>query len=333
MAWRRATQLAQFVRPASLTEFSVSPRSWAARDRLRYPISNPLSNPDGFGGYARWYRFDARGVPCTPGSSGALYDPLVVARFGIRMSALAVEQGDAVAAGRADAVLEPLLESLAATGAWGRSDRASGMSSGLPSAIVQGVGISAVLRITRGRPDERVRAAIESAFRRLAAPIRDGGTSSQLDGGTFLEEYPAEPPTHVLNGAVYALIGLYDLEDTLQHGAASALAREVEATLERSIERFAAPFGWSRYALDIEGRPMLASAHYQSLHVAGMRLLHARTGRAVFARWADRWERSLHAWWCRLPVAACKVGETLAARRRHPIETLQEAGRPSTGAD
>lgn len=41
--------------------------------------------------------------------------------------------------------------------------------------------------------------------------IKEGGVASTLsDGSLFLEEYPSKNPPHVLNGFLYALIGLYE---------------------------------------------------------------------------------------------------------------------------
>lgn len=311
MLARRLRQFGQMLGPGALPGLRVTPFPWREPQVLRYPLSHALDDPDGHGGYTRLYRFDDRGVPYGEAAGGPLYDPLVVARYGIRMHAVSGEHGDAEAARRAQCALEPLLASAASTGAWGRASRADAMSTDRPSALVQGVALSALVRLTHGAPGPRVRDVIERAFARLAAPVEQGGTVSRLDGGAFLEEYPSSPPSHVLNGAIYALCGLYDLEDALGHAAAGALARDVEHTLERALPRFEAALGWSRYALCLRRHALLSSAHYHRLHVSGLRLLAGRTGREAFARTADRWERTLRSPWRRTPMALLKACEVM----------------------
>lgn len=312
---RRIRQFGQFLRPSRLQGRTLHPFPWREPGTLRYFLSYELGDPDGHGGYTREYRFDERGLPFTDGERGALYDPLVVARYGIRMLAISGVRSDPVAAERAHLVLEPLLVSAGATGAWGRASQPDAMSSDRPSALVQGVGLSALVRLSGPEPPPRVRDVIERVFERLAAPIEQGGTVSQLDGRPFLEEYPSRPPSHVLNGALYALFSLYDLEDALGHVRAAALAREVERTLEHAMSRFDAALGWSRYALCLRGRALLSSVYYHHLHVAGLRLLALRTGRSTFTDWADRWERALTSRWRRAPMAVAKACEIALERR------------------
>jgi hypothetical protein len=315
MLARRFRQFGEFLRPARLPSLEPHPFPWRHPETLRYYVSYELDDPDGHGGYTRLYQFDDRGLPYTSGPHGALYDPLVVARYGIRMLAIAGACANPAAAGRARAVLEPLLTSVEATGSWGRAGRADQMSTDRPSAIVQGVGLSALVRLAGRAPLPRVRAAVERALDRLVTPVEEGGTCSRLEGGPFLEEYPSQPPSHVLNGGLYALFGLYDLEDGLAHEKAGTLAREIERTLVRALHRFDAHMGWSRYALHLHGHALLASAHYHRLHVTGLRVLQARTGHEAFGRWAARWERALRSPWRRTPMALLKVLETVYERR------------------
>jgi len=312
---RRIRQFGQFFAPGDLPATTLHPFPWREPGALCYHLSNELGDPDGHGGYTQGYRFDERGLPFTATTPGPLYDPLVVARYGIRMLAISGVRSDPRAAEQAHLVLEPLVVSAGPTGAWGRAGQPDAMSSDRPSAIVQGVGLSALVRLSRPEPSIRVRDAIERAFERLAAPVERGGTLSQLRGRPFLEEYPSQPPSHVLNGALYALFGLYDLEDALGHARAAALARDLEDSLERAVPMFDAALGWSRYALCLRGRAILSSVHYQHLHVTGLRLLARRTGRPAFTRWADRWERALYSPWRRTPLAVAKACEIALERR------------------
>ncbi len=61
---------------------------------------------------------------------------------------------------------------------------------------------------------------LERAFRALelfTVPSGEGGFQAKLlDTHIWYEEYPTSPPTFVLNGFMYSLLGLYDLRDALE---------------------------------------------------------------------------------------------------------------------
>ena len=82
------------------------------------------------------------------------------------------------------------------------------------SALAQGETVSLLLRAGRafGEP------AFADAAERAAASLVDATSPlvATTAEGPVLQEYPTDPPAHVLNGWIYALFGLYDL------GAASA---------------------------------------------------------------------------------------------------------------
>ena len=90
------------------------------------------------------------------------------------------------------------------------------------SAMAQGEGASLLVRLYMATRDERYS---EGARRALAAgrvPSRSGGASALLNGESFPEEYPTEPPSFVLNGAIFALWGSFDVGLGLGNSEASA---------------------------------------------------------------------------------------------------------------
>ena len=101
----------------------------------------------------------------------------------------------------------------------------------------------------------------------------------------FLEEVAVEPGAHILNGAIFALWGFFDLERSgIRDFAAfrtAALGR-----LERGLPLFDLGY-WSKYDL-LTRSP--ATSSYHALHIAQLRALNMLTGRANFTVFADRWE-------------------------------------------
>jgi len=298
-----------------LPEITLHPFPWRAPvpfSHLRYP----LDDADGHGGYTDMNRFDAGGIPRSRRTDPRPYDPLVVARYAMRMLAIASATGRDEPAARARRQLEPLLVSGEKTGAWGRGSSPHDMSTERPSGMVQGVVISALIRLLEGRPSNRIRRVLDRAFDRMAAPFGRGGTVAPLPEGPFLEEYPTAPASHVLNGCLYGLFGLYDLGDVLAHSRAMALARSVEDTLRRAIPRFDTRLGWSRYALDLAGEAPLASLHYHRTHILGLRLVYLRNGSVELMDQADQWERVMASRWIRPLAGLAKVTQVLARRNR-----------------
>lgn len=162
---------------------------------------------------------------------------------------------------------------------------------------------------------------IERAAGRLMAPLGAGGTRSTLDGSPFLAEFPREPPSHILNGCIYGLFGLYDLADALGDSQAASLAAAIEGTLASKISRFVTCLGWSRYALAVYGHAPLSSVHYHRYHIVMARILAQRTGAPQLADAARRWESALAATLPRILNGALKSGQVLWMRdvRRLPL--------------
>ena len=135
------------------------------------------------------------------------------------------------------------------------------------SAMAQGEGASLLVRVHAATGDDRYAEAAVRALGPMRRASADGGASAELDGRWFPEEYPTDPPSFVLNGAVFALWGLRDVGVGLGDRDA---ARDFEAgvdALAHSIERWDTG-SWSRYDLHPHRVTNVASRAYHDLHVA-----------------------------------------------------------------
>lgn len=162
------------------------------------------------------------------------------------------------------------------------------------SSLAQGEAGSVLIRAAEllGRPE------LYELADRMIEPLLEAESPlvALTPEGPVLEEYPTDPPAHVLNGWITSLFGLYDVAES-PRAATSARARaafEVGAdTLAARLHLYRLAFGWSRY--DIYPHPLTnsASVSYQRLHVAQLRRLHSLTNLELFASTADEWERAL----------------------------------------
>lgn len=134
----------------------------------------------------------------------------------------------------------------------------------------------------------------------VAEPLLDTGSLlvASTNEGPVLQEYPTEPPAHVLNGWLTSLFGLYDVANAPRQpsGTARKAAAAFDAGTAALVARlhlYRTPFGWSRYDLYPHPLANTASIAYHRLHVAQLRVLESLTGLDTIRRTADEWERSL----------------------------------------
>lgn len=189
------------------------------------------------------------------------------------------------------------------------------------SAMAQGEAVSLLVRsaISLQRPDDLDAAA------NAAKPLleRASGLVSETNDGPVLEEYPTQPPSHVLNGWIFALWGLYDLAAaerrigrTAETAAAAAQAFDSGATaLAARLHLYETRFGWSRYDLYPHSISHVASPFYQRLHVAQLRALAIlKPDLDEFATRADRWDAALRS----VPGTAVALSRKAAFRMLRP---------------
>ena len=142
------------------------------------------------------------------------------------------------------------------------------IGSNLPwlSAMAQGEGASLLVRAHAATKDDRFADAAHRALGSLAVPIAEGGLRARLGAGFFLEEYPTDPPSHVLNGGIFALWGYHDVA----LGLGDEVARR---EFERGVDTLAQNVGrwdtgsWSRYDLFPRRVDNVASSAYHLLHI------------------------------------------------------------------
>jgi hypothetical protein len=119
---------------------------------------------------------------------------------------------------------------------------------------------------------------------------QDGVLGTIANSGLpWYEEYVEEPLSHVLNGMMYALVGLRDMAISARHQCAAELFRVGVNSLVRALPDFDSGF-WSWYSISDDDKPLTASMGYHTLHVCLLRAIADATDMAVLGQWADRFE-------------------------------------------
>lgn len=163
-------------------------------------------------------------------------------------------------------------------------------SPGWRSAMAQGLAISVFIRAFKltHKPEYRDTALQAAAI--LVKPIEEGGCSSfDVDGLPYLEEIAVNPPAHILNGSIFALWGLYDLEVISNEYV--TIKDKVVRRLARELPNYDLGY-WSRYDLLYDAP---ASRGYHILHIAQLESLYLLTKEPVFQQYSVIWRNYLKA--------------------------------------
>jgi len=162
------------------------------------------------------------------------------------------------------------------------------------SGLAQGQGISLLVRAHRETKDNHYLDTAEKAFQSFQEQTHEGGISFiDGDGNTWFEEYIVSPPTHILNGFIWAAWGVWDYYLATGSRAAEALFARAIQTLHKNLSRYDLGF-WSLYEQSGTRLPMIASRFYHQLHIVQLRILARITGDDIFLRFADKWEGYTH---------------------------------------
>jgi hypothetical protein len=275
------------------------------------PEANPRATTDRLGEYYMLFRakanyggpHDDAGIPMLDyrGAIGRQYNPIAIAQWGLANYDQFCQTGDESrwqktlkAAGWLAGNLE---QNRHGVWVWNHHfdwEYRNTLKAPWYSGLAQGQGVSLLLRAHAHGGDGRYWRAAERAFVPLTLPIAEGGVLSEdvsddNERNLWIEEYLVDPPTHILNGFIWALWGVYDF--WLAHADASAkqLFDGGVETLVRNLARFDTGY-WSLYEQSGTRLKMLASPFYHRLHIVQLRVMSKLTGDSRFAETAERWE-------------------------------------------
>jgi heparosan-N-sulfate-glucuronate 5-epimerase len=271
------------------------------------PAENPNAAADKLGEYYMLFAEkadyagtrDAAGIPMLDyhGHIGLQYNPIAIAQYALGNYNLFRRSADAarreqffLSADWLVSHLEPNAHGLAVWNHYFDWEYRDTLKAPWYSGLAQGQGISVLVRAHIESGDVRYLVAAQHALASFYSPIHEGGVVFTDDrGDLWFEEYIVSPPTHILNGFIWAAWGIYDYFLATRDRSAQELFSRAVQTLVRNLDRYDLGF-WSLYEQSGTRLPMVASAFYHRLHIVQLRMMHRLTGEDVFARVADRWE-------------------------------------------
>ena len=266
---------------------------------------NPNSSAHALGEYYMAFRekaeyagpFDASGIPLLNyhGRIGLQHNPIAIAQWGLGNYNL-YRFGEGSARGKFLAASDWLCANLQpnrfGVPVWNHEfdwEYRETLQAPWYSGLAQGQGISLLVRAHAETQNPKYLKAAALAFQSFLASTDEGGvTYTDFDGNIWFEEYIVSPPTHILNGFIWAAWGVYDYFLATGSCQAVKLFASAVKTLQSNLSHYDLGF-WSLYEQAGTSLPMIASPFYHRLHITQLRVMHRITSENSFAEYADHW--------------------------------------------
>lgn len=165
------------------------------------------------------------------------------------------------------------------------------------SAMAQGEALSLLLRAYQCTNAQVFFDSAELAYNSFYIPVKNGGiTLWDSDGRVWFEEYPSSTPSYVLNGFIFAVLGLYDYYRVTGDEKCRKLWSDAITSLRERLPLYDTGY-WSKYDLLTN---TLTSPEYHFLHILQLEVLSALTGDEVLQDYTERWKNYTKSNYCRL---------------------------------
>lgn len=278
----------------------------------------PLAYPFDWSGLENFdYPLDANGIPQVYMGKklGLKYNPITIAQYGLsHLQKYGTSKDESelnIAQAAAAWLVENFRDWRRDIGAWVYDYDLEFYGPKAPwvSGMAQGLGISLLLRIHQLAADDQILEITQRAFRAFLHPVSEGGVTACFpDGSLIFEEFTTEPPSLVLNGYIFALLGILDYAIFWQNSEAQDLFQVATRGLIKNLHRYDTGY-WNLY--DLHPTRRLASPMYLKVHVQLLRILAELTGESVFTATAEKWQRYLSSPICRFRWLTGKVLEKI----------------------
>ncbi|MEK7727759.1 MAG: D-glucuronyl C5-epimerase family protein [candidate division KSB1 bacterium] len=266
------------------------------------------------------YPRDEGGVPQVyyPHLQRLVYNPITVAQYGLHQLSVFAHTHDSHARAEALLMADWLVAHLRA---WRSDLHAWVFDFDLPfygpaapwiSALAQGQGISLLLRAcaVNHHPsyEEACRRAVAAFYHRIEA----GGVARNFpEGALAFEEYPTREPSLVLNGILFALLGLLDYATYFSDTRARSCFEAGMLGVKKNLLRYDTGY-WNFY--DLHRSRRLASPMYVDIHARLLRAFAALLADDELARVAKKWRGYLRSPFCRTRFYGGKMIEKVRLR-------------------
>lgn len=248
-----------------------------------------------------WERvtFDDDGIPKVQYSHGLEYVPTTAFHWGLVCISKWIVSGNQSNFDDAMEIAVWAVENQSANGGWGwyfnhsfHGGVLGDMYSGWYGAMTQGLGMSFMARMYAETGNESFKQSALDAMDLFDVHVDQGGVLRMYDGQPWYEEYPTpDAGSFVLNGYIYALIGLHDLHEAFNSTKALELYTNGTDSLYSMIGLFDLGCS-SSYDLvhhSVPGTaPNIARDGYHSLHISLLSVMNVFENDG-FQTNEDRW--------------------------------------------
>ena len=270
------------------------------------PEVNPEFRTDELGPYYMKFHykadygghFDENGIPLLDyhGTIGLQYNPIAISQYGLGNYNLFCETNDEDRLKKFLSVADWLIDNLEPNSlgipVWNHYfdfEYRDTLKAPWYSGLAQGLGLSVLLRAYNETKDEKYFMAHQFAWVSMTKNVSEGGVIyTDASGNIWLEEYIVSPPTHILNGFLWGLWGIYDTWIFVQDEIAKSLFQSLVETLIKHLIQYDTGY-WSLYEQSGTNLPMLASPFYHDLHIAQLNVMYKLTNELQFRQIHDRW--------------------------------------------
>ena len=153
------------------------------------------------------------------------------------------------------------------------------------SALAQGRALSVLARCYQEAPAPELLEEIQGIIMSYLVSIEEQGVLVLHEGDWFYQEIAYPPPTHILNGHIIALWGLWDVFRVTHDARSQDLFERGLHAVERNLGRYDT-FPWSTYDLGEDMWAGTAPPKYQLLHARQCAILFRITGKEIFREYA-----------------------------------------------
>ena len=157
------------------------------------------------------------------------------------------------------------------------------------SGLAQGQAISLLVRAYKETNNKKYCDSLHEAFKVFFVSTREGGVNHKdKKNQDWIEEYIVEPPTHILNGFIWGLWGVYDYALLFKDNKALSLFHKYKETLINELSSYDTGY-WSLYEHSGTKVPMIASPFYHKLHIVQLKIMYEITSLEYFNEIATKW--------------------------------------------
>ncbi len=162
------------------------------------------------------------------------------------------------------------------------------------SGLAQGQGLSVLCRAYHATNDDKYLNSLEKVYQSFLIDVKNGGvTFKDSNNDIWIEEYIMKyNPTHILNGFIWGLWGIYDYWLLTKNKDAEELFKNYAKTIKKNINKYDIGY-WSLYEIAHLPIDMRASTFYHKLHIVQLRVLFKMTNYTIFENTADKWSKYL----------------------------------------